>query len=178
VLIGARATGKTSVGRLLALALKRPFADTDTEIVRTAGDVAISEIFERFGEPHFRDLEAEALGHCMREPGKVIATGGGVVLREGNRALLTQYGWVCWLKGDPAALAARLAADPDALRHRPALTLAGALGEFAAVLEARAPLYREVADAIIDTTSLSIPETASAVSAAYFAARPGGGREP
>jgi shikimate kinase len=177
-LVGARATGKSSVGRLLAEALERPFADTDTVIVRLAGGLAISEIFARWGEPHFRDLEAQALGLVMREPGKVVATGGGAVLRDSNRALLKRYGWVVWLTADPAVLAGRLAADADALRHRPALTSAGPLRELAAVLETRAPFYRHVADAVIDTTARSIPETAALVRAAWLAAQPSGGQAP
>jgi shikimate kinase len=169
VLVGARGTGKSSVGQLLAGLCGRPFVDTDSEVVRLAGGQPISALFERFGEPRFRALEAQALEGATREPGKVIATGGGIVLSESNRALLKRYGFVVWLTGRALVLGRRLAADPRSLAERPALTAAGTLEEIAAVLAARAPLYQQVADAVVDTTDLTIPEAAQLAHAAWRA---------
>jgi shikimate kinase len=177
-LVGVRGTGKTSVGRLLAHEVHRSFVDTDSEIVRLAGGLTISEIFARWGEPRFRDLEAQALEELTSKPGQIIATGGGIVLRQTNRVLLKAYGFVAWLMADPAVLARRLASNPRALRERPALTPAGTLGEIAAILEARTPLYLEVADAAIDTAGLAVSEVAAAVRTAWRAARPAGGQVP
>ena len=161
-LVGLRGTGKSTVGRLLAERLGRPFADADSELERDAGR-PIRAIFAEEGEAAFRDLEARTLARLVERPGAVLATGGGVVLRASNRSLLKRFGRVVWLTGDPRSLASRLQADAPGLAGRPALTSAGTLDEIAAVAEAREPHYREVADAIVDTTGRTPAEVAEAV---------------
>jgi shikimate kinase len=162
-LVGARGTGKTTVGRLVAARLGRPFADADQELERRAGRT-IAAIFAAQGEPAFRVLEETILGELTTRDGLVLATGGGAVLREANRRALRRLGRVVWLTAAPDLLADRLRRDPAG---RPALTAAGTLDEIAAVLVARLPLYRAVADVTVDTAGRSPDEVADAVLAAW-----------
>lgn len=161
-LVGSRGSGKSTVGRLLAGRLGRPFVDADVELEARAGR-SIGAIFAESGEAAFRDLEEDLLRDLVeRGDGSVLATGGGVVIRPANREALKRLGFVAWLAADPAVLADRLRTDP-ALATRPALTAAGTLGEIAEVLAARTPLYREVADVVIATEGRSAEQVAAAV---------------
>jgi shikimate kinase len=164
-LIGPRGTGKTTVGRLVAAATGRPFLDADRELEARAGR-PIAAIFADEGEPAFRGLEEATLRDLVGRGGAVLATGGGVVLRETNRAALRAFGLVVWLTADPAVLADRLARDPA---DRPSLTGLGTIAEVAAVLEVRAPLYRATADAIVATDGLDPEAVARAVLDAWRA---------
>ena len=96
VLSGFMGSGKTTVGRLLAEKLGRPFIDTDAEIVKAAG-VDIPTIFKERGEAAFRDLETAVIKKAGAETGVVIATGGGAVLREENVDALQQNGQLIFL---------------------------------------------------------------------------------
>ncbi len=78
VLVGLMGAGKTQLGRMLAAALEKPFVDSDDEIVNAAG-MPIADIFEKFGEPYFRDGERRVIKRLMDENAAVIATGGGAV---------------------------------------------------------------------------------------------------
>ncbi|WP_319543610.1 shikimate kinase AroL [uncultured Pseudodesulfovibrio sp.] len=149
-LIGPRACGKTSVGLLLADRLGVEFVDTDHALVRTMGS-EIAEYVERRGWDAFRDREAETL---LREamPGKrVVGCGGGIVLREENRAIL-QGGITVYLKVDPEELARRLMADPNE-KQRPSLTGKTLVDEVREVLIERTPLYEGCADIVVSGTS-------------------------
>src|SRR5262245_49408300 len=150
-LIGYRATGKSTVGRILAERLDRPFLDSDLEIEAHAGE-SIGEIFAHQGEPVFRDWEEQVLARLTAaNPEGIVATGGGAVLREANCRRLQSFGLVVWLTAVPSELARRLEADGCGLAGRPPLTVAGTVGEIAQVLQARAPFYEGIADAVIDT---------------------------
>ena len=162
VLVGSRGTGKSTVGRLLSGRLGLPFVDADPALEARFG-CSIRSIFEEHGEPIFRDREQQVVAELTAGPPTVLATGGGVVLRPENRAMLRRFGFVVWLSADPSVLAARLAASPQGLADRPALTPAGTLAEIAAVLTARAALYREVADAEVATDARSVDEVVEAV---------------
>ncbi len=97
----------------------------------------------RTASPSFRDWEERTLAELIEQsPTAVIATGGGVVLREANRRRLRDFGFIVWLTADPAELARRLEADPGGLAARPALTADGTIAEIARVLEIRTPLYQ------------------------------------
>jgi shikimate kinase len=148
-LVGYRGTGKSTVGRLLAERLNRPFQDADHALEARAGR-SIREIFAEHGEPAFRDEEEATLRELVEQSDLVLATGGGVILRESNRALLRQFGTVVWLTANEDVLGSRLCTDDAGLR--PALTQAGLLAEIATVLKQRTPLYREVADLVVDTS--------------------------
>jgi shikimate kinase len=159
-LVGYRGTGKSTVGRLLASTLGRPFRDADQEFEERVGQT-VRTFFEERGETAFRDEEEAVLQDMVRIPGVVLATGGGVVLREPNRGLLRKVGTVVWLTAGPEVLAERLRRDPR--QERPALTGAGLFDEITSVLESRAPLYRAVADLVIDTMERTPEEVCRAI---------------
>lgn len=136
ILIGMPGSGKSTVGRLLAQTLHRPFVDADGEIEALAGK-SIPEIFARDGEEAFRALETRVLEAQGKRSGIVLATGGGCVTRPENYAPLHQNGTLFWLRRDLAAL-------PTAGRP---LSQAGSLSEMYA---RRAPLYASFGDYPID----------------------------
>src|SRR5262249_46286911 len=109
-----------------------------------------------WGEPAFRDWEERTLAAVMAaHPGAILATGGGGVLRELNRRRIHAFGFVGWVAADPPELARRLETDPWGRAERPALTAAGTLPELARVLHERSHLYRELADAVVETGGMS-----------------------
>jgi shikimate kinase len=148
VLVGLMGSGKTTVGRRLANELDRPFVDADDALEERAGRT-IAEIFAADGEEAFRDLETEVLQELLaRDDAPVIASGGGVVVREANRRLLTDNDevLVVWLNASPAFLASRIEQKAQKA-HRPLLAGDAAPREVLERLSAeRGPLYEEVAD--------------------------------
>jgi shikimate kinase len=163
VLIGYRGAGKSTVGRMVAQGLSLPFVDADLEIEARAGR-SISAIFSESGEPAFRDWEERTLAELTAEmPGAVLATGGGAILRESNRRRLRDFGFIVWLTAPPDVLVERLAADHRTLHGRPALSSAGTLDEIREILEVRTPLYRNLADAVIDTEGQPMNEIVAAI---------------
>jgi shikimate kinase len=172
-LIGYRGTGKSTVGRIIADRLGRAFADADREVEALAGR-PIRAIFAEDGEPAFREWETRVLADlASRLAGGVVATGGGVILLEANRRTLRDFGFVAWLTADADTLARRLQASRRGVDDRPALTAAGTLAEIAGVLEARIPLYRETADAVIPTADRNAEQVADAVLEAWSRHREG-----
>ncbi len=167
-LVGLRGAGKTTVGRVVAQRLGRPFVDADATLVAWQGR-PVRAIFEESGEAHFRDLEEQCLRDLTADPpaGLVLATGGGVVLREANRQRLRQFGFVVWLDADPAAVAHRLRRNPRAVADRPALTTLGTLAELATLAVERESLYRSVADAVVRTEGRTAVQVAEAVLALW-----------
>ncbi|MFA5989262.1 MAG: shikimate kinase [Sphingomonas sp.] len=107
VLVGLMGVGKSTVGRRLAGQLDLPFVDADTEI-ETAAGMSISDIFDRFGEPYFRDGERRVITRLIDGTPKVIATGGGAFINDETRALILQAALAIWLDADPAILAERV----------------------------------------------------------------------
>lgn len=162
VLIGYRATGKTATAQRLSAALGRPWFDADQEFTRRAGR-SIQQIFADQGEPAFRDLEAELLAELLEREPAVIATGGGVVLRQDNRDRLTAAGTVVWLRARPETILARLAADETSAAMRPALTSKGTADEVFETLAEREPIYAALAQLSVDTDDQSPEQVAEAV---------------
>jgi shikimate kinase len=162
-LVGYRGTGKSTVGQIVAGRSHRPFFDADLELESRVGR-SVSAVLAAEGEPCFRDREERALAHLIETyPSAVIATGGGAVLREASRRRLRSFGFVVWLTAPTAELAYRLESDPRGLAARPPLTALGTLAEIARLIEVRAPLYREVADVVIDTGGKSPEQVALAI---------------
>ncbi len=151
-LIGYRATGKTTIGPIVAARLGRPFLDSDAEIVRRTRK-SIAQHFADGDHAAFREVEARTIRDLCREsPGAVLSTGGGAILSGGNREALRRFGLVVWLSTPAPVLVERLRFEGG---DRPALTDAGLLDEVASVLEARSPLYRECADVTVHTSTLA-----------------------
>ena len=165
VLIGYRATGKTSVGARLAEVLHRPFVDLDQVLVREAGR-SVADIVAQGGWAEFRRLEKELVTRYREARGQVLATGGGVVLDPDNVAALRENGILIWLTADPAAIQTRLAQDQPRDANRPSLTGGDTIREVLAVLETRAPLYQAAAQISIDTTHRSVAQVVKLVLAA------------
>ncbi|HEX8755142.1 MAG TPA: shikimate kinase AroK [Steroidobacteraceae bacterium] len=146
-LIGPMGSGKTAVGRSLARHLGKTFYDSDSEIVRRTG-VDIPYIFEKEGEPGFREREREAIEALVALRGIVLATGGGAIILAENRRLLAERGCVVYLETSVAQQAERVQQG----RNRPLLANvddpATRLGELMAI---RDPLYRSIADVTVST---------------------------
>jgi shikimate kinase len=150
ILIGYRASGKTSAGRELARILDRPFFDTDRMIFAKTGRT-VREIVEAGGWQAFRSVEKTVIWELSRLGGAVIAAGGGAVMDPDNVAMLRDRGRLVWLQADARILALRLSRDRNGAAQRPSLTGAGTLMEVEEVLAKRLPVYRAVADVIVDT---------------------------
>lgn len=141
-LVGPRACGKTTLGRMLAQELERPFVDMDEQFVARTGRT-IAQVVEAEGWERFRELEHEVLAWCHGNPGHVVATGGGAVLKAANRGLL-QKGVVVYLQVEPEKVVERLMAEllPE---QRPALTGLSLEEEVRATVLEREPYYMAVA---------------------------------
>lgn len=162
-LIGYRGTGKTTIARLLAERLGWAWVDADAELEVREGR-SIRQIIAAEGETGFRDREAVLFAELCRLQRHVIATGGGVVLREANRAAMRAAGLVVWLTADAETLWQRLQADPATAERRPALSVGGR-AEIEEALCARKALYRDCADCTLVTAGQSPEEIVRAIMA-------------
>jgi shikimate kinase len=144
-LVGLMGAGKTTIGRQLAKRLNRRFLDSDHEIEARTG-VRIPIVFEIEGEAGFRKRESQVLNELSQEPDLVVATGGGIVLAEENRRLMRESGVVVYLSASPTLLYERTRHD----RNRPLLQVDDPLAKLEELFRQRDPLYREVADIVID----------------------------
>ncbi len=145
-LVGMMGAGKTTAGRMLARRLKRTFLDSDQEIERRCG-VKVPVIFEIEGEAGFRQREAAVIAELTAREDVVLATGGGAVLAEANRRHLAARGTVIYLHAPPPALYERVRQD----RNRPLLATGDPLARLHELYAVRDPLYREIADIVVDT---------------------------
>ena len=137
-LVGLPGAGKTTVGRRLAKRLGLPFADSDAEIEAAAG-LGIREMFERFGEAHFRDGERRVIARLVDGPPRVIATGGGAFMNAETRRLMLERCLTVWLDGDVAMLAERASRSGK----RPLLDEGDPLTSLRALADTRNPIYAE-----------------------------------
>lgn len=150
-LVAMPGAGKSTAGRHLANALHLPFVDCDTEIERRIG-MSIRAFFEQQGEPAFRDIEAQVVADLVGGSPKVLATGGGTVLREANRRALREGSTVVYLRAMPEELFRRLRHD----KTRPLLQVADPLKRLRDLFRERDPLYAETAHFVIETGRPSI----------------------
>ncbi len=164
-LIGYRGTGKTSTAQRLALLLGWDWVDADVEIELRAGK-SIAAIFADDGEPKFRDWESLVLADLLQREKTVVAAGGGVVVREANRALLRPCPRVVWLRAKPETSHGRISRDETTAGRRPSLTARGGLDEVVALVAQREPWYRECAKHVVETDERSPQEVADAIIAA------------
>lgn len=145
-LIGPMGAGKSTIGRLLAKELGLPFKDSDRVIEERTG-AGIPLIFELEGEQGFRDREQQIIAELMQQRGLVLATGGGAVLRAENRAVLASGSLVIYLHTSVEHQLERTARD----RNRPLLQTKNPRQVLEELLKVREPLYREIADIVIET---------------------------
>jgi shikimate kinase len=154
ILIGYRATGKTTLARLLAGRLGCDWIDADVEIERRAGK-SIARMFADDGEPAFRDLEARVIADLCGRDDLVLAAGGGAPLRPESRQVMRQRGTVVWLVAQPETILRRMSGDATTAARRPNLTDKGPIEEILQLLKVREPIYRETAHLQIDTEGKS-----------------------
>jgi len=160
VLVGMMGAGKSSVGKLLAERLDRPFLDVDAWIEDEEG-MSIAELFRARGEAAFRDLEASVLPSFLANPSaSVLSLGGGAVMNARVRMLLARA-CVVWLRADHDTLVARVG---DA-STRPLLSDRNVDEELARLSEERAPVYAAVADVVVDVDGLSLDDVVDRVAA-------------
>jgi shikimate kinase len=145
-LVGLPGAGKSTLGRQLARRLGKTFVDADAELERKLG-VTISTVFEIEGETAFRDREEAALVELAALANIVLATGGGVVIRAANRERLKANGTVVYLHAPPETLRERTRRS----RHRPLLNTADPGARLVELYTARDPLYREVAECVVES---------------------------
>ncbi len=157
-LVGPMGAGKTTLGRSLARALNISFVDSDQEIERRTG-ADIPWIFDIEGEEGFRLRESEAIDHLSQYEGVVLATGGGAILKPENRAFLRDRGVVVYLYASLDHLFQRTAKD----RNRPLLQTEDPKAKLQSLMRERDPLYREVADIVIDTGGRSLRQTVDSI---------------
>jgi shikimate kinase len=150
ILTGFRCSGKSSVGKELAARLGREFIDCDAFIERQTG-LTIREIFERHGESHFRVIESQALAELAKLDGRVIATGGGAVLKHKNMQALKRNGVVFHLGVAAETAFRRMKEDPATPERRPPLTGGDPFAEMKEQVECRKAYYAESADVTIAT---------------------------
>jgi shikimate kinase len=162
-LIGPMGSGKTSIGKHLARMLKLDFYDSDQEIEQLTG-ASVNLIFDVEGEEGFRLRENKMLKQLCTKNGILIATGGGVICNEENRRLLRSRGLVVYLKTSVENQLKRL----SQVKNRPLLQAQDRTQRLLDLAHVRNPLYEDTADLVFNTSSLSVYESAKALSTAIL----------
>ena len=157
VLLGFMGTGKTVVGKKVARKLKMEYLDVD-DLIEEEARIPISEVFSRFGEDHFRDLESKMVERVAQYENKVMATGGGIVLRKENMDNLRKKGVLICLTARPEVILERTKGE----HHRPLLEVDYPLVTIKGPLKFRAPYYAQ-ADYSLDTSLLTIDQVVEEV---------------
>jgi shikimate kinase len=157
ILTGFMGVGKTSVGTRLAKDLGFTFVDTD-DLIEADQNMTITAIFEKLGEPFFREVEAKIIRQVMQGESQVISTGGGAVIREMNREAFKKTGFVVCLAARPDVILERIKHET----HRPLLRTSDPLAKIRELLDSRAKFYAQ-ADAVIDTSGKSVEDVVAAI---------------
>ena len=157
ILVGYRASGKTTIAQSLSDQFDCPAIDAD-DVFEQMYSCAIGEFIENQGEMSFRDAETVVLKQLLRLPDGVLSTGGGIVLREENRRMIEAAGLpVVWLMAPADEIRRRLASDTTTARRRPALEGKDVYSEVDQALVDREPFYRSVAHFRVDTKGATVP---------------------
>lgn len=165
ILTGFRATGKSSVGKLLAARLAISFVDMDKVIEEREG-CSIRQMVAEHGWDYFREKERQLLLELVESDNVVIAAGGGAILHQEIWQKLMQTGLSVWLTADLNTISTRLAKDRSTDELRPSLTGKDIHSEIESVLASREPLYRKGSHIIIDTATNSVDEIVSLIEGA------------
>ena len=161
-LIGYRATGKSTVGRILADRLKINFWDTDAMVEKDLA-MPIKEIVALHGWDFFRAKEKDTIKFLTKKKACVIATGGGVVLDRENVDLLKQTGVIIWLNAPLQDIIDRLKKDARNGAIRPQFTSGNIIQETIDIMRQRLPLYESAADYTVDTVGKSATQVAEEI---------------
>jgi shikimate kinase len=157
ILTGFMGVGKTCVGTQLAKDLGFTFVDVD-KLIEADQNLSITSIFSKFGEPHFREVEARIIGQVMMGEGQVVSTGGGAVIQDRNRGAFKKGGFVVCLTASPEVIYERVRHET----HRPLLQTADPKAKIKELLDNRARFYAQ-ADACIDTSTKSVDDVIKAI---------------
>lgn len=164
-LVGMMGAGKTAVGTALARNLGVPFLDSDAEIVKAANR-EIAEIFERDGEPFFREKESQVITRLLAAPRKsILSTGGGAYLREGNREAISRDGVAVWLKVPVEVLWSRVRSK----NTRPLLRTENPRATLEQLAQAREPFYAQAELTVEASAETTVEDMAARVIAALEA---------
>lgn len=170
-MIGLMGAGKSAIGRRLAARAGLPFVDADDEIERAAG-CSITDIFEVYGEPAFRDVERRVIGRLLDRPTSIISTGGGAFIDQETRKAILADSISIWLKADLDVLVERTSRRT----HRPLLQTADPKAVLSSLMEKRYPIYAE-ADLTVISEDCPVEKTVDRVVAAlnkFLADQPAG----
>jgi len=162
VLIGYRATGKSTVGKILSAKLKITFWDTDAMVEKSMA-MQIKEIVALHGWDFFRAKEKETIKYVTQKEDGVVATGGGVVLDQENVNLLKQAGMIVWINAPIQDIVERLKKDAQRAAIRPQFTSANVAQETVDMMKERLPLYEAAADYIVDTADKNAKQVAEEI---------------
>ena len=146
-IIGSMGSGKTSIGKILAKDNHLSFLDTDHEIIRSCG-YSIPDIFEKFGEKHFRNLETEQLRKMDTIENHVISTGGGIVLKDDNKKLMKDLGLIIFLDINISSQIDRV----KNRKNRPLLDNKHLKDNLLSLKKIRDPIYKKISNYIIDVS--------------------------
>jgi len=137
VLVGMMGVGKTTIGRRLSARLRLQFLDADSAIEVAHGGMTIPEIFASYGEPYFRDGEAQVIARLLASGPAVLATGGGAVMREETRNRIRNRAVSIWLKADADVILKRVKRRAD----RPLLQTSDPAATVGRLMQEREPVY-------------------------------------
>jgi len=159
-LVGMMGSGKSAVGHRLATKLDMPFADADIEIVEAANGMLIPEIFEKFGEAHFRSVERKVIARLLRTKPLVLATGGGAFMNPDTRAVIRTSGISIWLRAELPILLERIIRR--GVSARPMLRGRDPIETLKRLIDDRYPTYG-LADLTVDSVNVPHEEMISRV---------------
>ena len=151
ILVGMMGSGKTTMGRTLAKHLGKVFVDSDEEIIKRTG-VTVPHIFDIEGESGFRLRETAVIHDLLGRSNMVLATGGGAVLEEKNRAMLQQNGIIIYLKTSVHDLWQRTRHD----HNRPLLQTDDPHARLTELFQQRDPIYRQISDIVVQSGKQSV----------------------